>query len=394
MRITGTTAQGLRLPIISPGDNLIDIIVDHVLTATAHHPLQSDDIIGVTEGIVAKAEQNFASIDHIATHIAEIFPQDTTESVALVFPMFSRNRFFNILKGIAKGVKHLHVILPFPYDEVGNPIIDVRNPANFTIVEDIGKALTSVTNFVARSQGPHKHEFTGVDYLELYQSAGDNITLHLTCDPSQAFTLTEHIIVGEIHKKDLTAAKLKAKNPAAKVITLSDILNKPINGSGFNKKYGVLGSNLSTGTTLKLFPDKSQEFVEEVQARLQKATGAAPEVMVFGDGAFKDPTQGIWELADPVVSPGYTPRLGQSPDEIKLKFVSDNDFAHLSGEEKTAAIKAAIANKKDNTAFREGTTPRIFADLVGSLCDLISGSGDKGTPVVLIRGYFDDLSVD
>jgi len=391
MRLTGTQAIGVRLPIISPGDDLVTIVVNHVLAVieSSGAPLSNGDIVGITEGIVAKAENNFATCEHIATDVRAKFG-DT--DIGLVFPMLSRNRFFNILKGIAMAnpSKRLHILLSYPQDEVGNPIM---NPEDIDQVRDIlGGKMASEEEFIAACGSVYKHAFTGVDYIELYKSAGENIEIHFSQDPRDILRLTKNVIVGEIHNRHLTRKRL-LKAGAHTVYTLSDILSASVNGSGYNTKYGVLGSNLSTADSLKLFPNKAPEFVRELQARLKAETGSAPEVLVYGDGAFKDPVCGIWELADPVVSPGFTARLGGQPSEIKMKFVADNAFGELSGDEKLQAVSRAIQEKHENpTAYREGTTPRMYADLVGSLCDLMAGSGDKGTPVVLIRGYFDDFT--
>ena len=391
MRLTGTSAVGIRLPIISPGDHLVDIVADHVIQAAtqAGEPLTDNDIIGVTEGIVAKAEGNFAAVADIADDVRAKFGG---EDVGLVFPMLSRNRFLNILKGIAKGAKTLYILLSYPHDEVGNPIMDVGQIDE--VFDKLGGQMATAKAFQAACGGAFLHPFTAMDYIDLYQNAGDNIQIYFSNDPRDILKLTQNVIVGEIHNRNRTKARLE-KAGAHKVYTLSDILSRSVNGSGCNEAYGVLGSNLSTEDTLKLFPARANEFVHAVQARIKDITGAAPEVLVYGDGAFKDPVCGIWELADPVVSPGYTQRLGGQPMEIKIKFVADNAFGDLTGDEKQRAVMGAIKAKHDNPqAYREGTTPRVYADLVGSLCDLMGGSGDKGTPVILIRGYFDDFTAE
>ena len=388
MRLIGTTAMGIRLPIVSSGDNLVDIVVDHVLQVTKSAPLTSTDIIAVTEGVVAKAEKNFASLNDIAEDVRSKFGDS---EVGLVYPMLSRNRFYNILKGISAGAKKLHVLLSYPYDEVGNPIMDINRLDEIT--DALPAGMISAAEFKAVA-GDFVHPFTIIDYLQLYQTAGDNISIHLSKDPRDILKLTPHVLVGEIHSRFTTKERL-IKAGARTVFTCSDILSTGINGSGYNTKYGVLGSNLSTEDSLKLFPNSAPEFVAALQAKLYEKTGATPEVMVYGDGAFKDPVCGIWELADPVVSPGYSPRLGGQPDEVKFKLVADTVAGGLSGEEKHLAVTQAIKDKADNPGtFREGTTPRVYADLLGSLCDLIGGSGDKGTPVVLIRGYFDDYTME
>jgi len=391
MRLTGTSAVGIRLPIISPGDDLVTIVADHVVRVTEADgkPLQNGDIIGVTEAIVAKAEGNFAKCSDIADDVRVKFGN---EEIGLVYPMLSRNRFLNILKGISQGAEKLHVLLSYPHDEVGNPVMDIDKIDE--VRDKLGDRMVTAKEFQEACGEIYKHRFTGVDYVDIYENAGDNISIYFSNDPRDILKLTKNVLVGEIHTRDHTKARLE-KAGAAKIYTLSDILSTGINGSGYNADYGVLGSNLSTDNTLKLFPGKAHEFVYAVQARLHELTGATPEVLVYGDGAFKDPVCGIWELADPVVSPGYTERLGGQPTEIKIKFVADNIFGDLQGKEKTQAVAKAIKEKHNNpNAYREGTTPRIYADLVGSLCDLMGGSGDKGTPVMLIRGYFDDFSTE
>ncbi|MCL2203367.1 MAG: coenzyme F420-0:L-glutamate ligase [Defluviitaleaceae bacterium] len=394
MRLVGTSAFGIRLPIIGAGDDLVGMVADHVLEVVAQggQPLVSTDIVAVTESMVAKAEGNFADVAHIAADVRNKFPQG---EVGLVYPILSRNRFLNILKGIAAGVEKLHILLSYPHDEVGNPVMDIEKmdevADHFDNAIGENKALISAAELV-KIAGAYPHPFTGTDYVKLYGAVSDKINIYFSNDPRAILELTPNILVGEIHNRFLTKKRLE-KAGAEKVFTLSDILNESVDGSGHNKKYGVLGSNLSTDTTLKLFPNDAAGFVARLQARLAEKTGVSPEVMVYGDGAFKDPVCGIWELADPVVSPGYTPRLGGQPEEIKMKMVVDTKLAHLSGEEKRKAISDLIKQKENNPKeFREGTTPRKYADLIGSLADLVSGSGDKGTPVVFIRGYFDNYT--
>ena len=388
MRLTGTSATGIRLPIINPGDDLVTIVADHVLKVTVQTKLTSNDIVAVTEAIVAKAERNFATTDDIAADIKAKFGE---EEIGLVYPILSRNRFYNILRGIAQGTKKLHVLLSYPNDEVGNPVMDIDKLDEIT--DKIGGRLVSANEF-RELAGYFLHPFTNVDYVKLYEDASDNIEIHFSNNPRDILQITKNILVGEIHSKDRTKSRLM-KAGAEKVLTLSDILSTSVNGSGFNAKYGVLGSNLSSGNKLKLFPNNAPDFVQKLQDRLYEKTGERPEVLVYGDGAFKDSVCGIWELADPCVSPGYTKRLGGQPYELKIKLVADELFGDLNGEEKQKAITQMIKDKKTKPdEYREGTTPRIYADLIGSLCDLVSGSGDKGPPVVLIRGYFDDFSAE
>ncbi|MCL2049004.1 MAG: coenzyme F420-0:L-glutamate ligase [Defluviitaleaceae bacterium] len=390
MRLKGTTAMGVRLPIICEGDDLAKIVVQHILEVVKEsgEGLKPDDIIAVTEAIVAKAEGNFVNIADIADDIQNKFGDG---EIGLVYPILSRNRFLNILKGIAARGRKVNILLSYPCDEVGNPIM---NADEFDMVNDrIQGRIVTAEEFRAVA-GINKHKFTDVDYVQLYQNVGGNINVYFSNDPRDILKICKNVLVAEIHTRDLTKARL-LKAGAEKVFTLSDILSESVNGSGCNPQYGVLGSNLSTDTTLKLFPAKSQAFVEAVQARLKEATGVAPEVMVYGDGAFKDPACGIWELADPVVSPGYTARLGGHGNEIKIKLVADSTFGELRGEEKREAVVNMVKTKNENpNEYREGTTPRKYADLVGSLCDLMSGSGDKGTPVIFIRGYFDDYATE
>jgi F420-0:gamma-glutamyl ligase len=391
MRLTGTSAVGIRLPIISPGCDLVSIVAEHVIKFAKQEntPIKDSDIIGVTESVVAKAEGNFAKVTDISHDVRAKFG---CAEIGLVYPMLSRNRFYNILKGIAMGATKLHVLLSYPNDEVGNPIMDPEQIDEVT--DKIGGRMVTAKEFLAACGKVFTHTFTGVDYINLYENAGDNISIYFSNDPRDILKITKNIIVGEIHDRNRTKTRL-IRAGAEKVFTLSDILSESVNGSGFNPAYGVLGSNLSTENSLKLFPAKAKEFAHSLQACLKEKTGAAPEVLVYGDGAFKDPVCGIWELADPVVSPGYTKRLGGQPMEIKIKFVADNAFGQLQGEEKRRAVTQAIKNKHANpNAYREGTTPRVYADLVGSLCDLMGGSGDKGTPVILIRGYFDDYTAE
>ena len=391
MRLIGTSAMGIRLPIIGHGDDLVSIVCDHVMATVnaSGQPLKDSDIIGVTEGIVAKAEGNFASLDDIAADVSAKFGG---KEIGLVYPMLSRNRFVNILKGIARGAKKVHILLSYPSDEVGNPVMDITKIDE--VQDALGGKMATAKEFVTACGGIYAHTFTGVNYIDLYQNAASNISIYFSNNPRDILSITKNIIVGEIHARNHTKARL-LRAGAKKVLTLSDILATSVNGSGHNPAFGVLGSNLSTDNSLKLFPARAHEFVHAVQATLKLKTGVAPEVLVYGDGAFKDPVCGIWELADPVVSPGYTARLGGQPDEIKMKFVADNAFGDLDASQRLAAVSDTIKSKHENPdAYREGTTPRIFADLVGSLCDLLGGSGDKGTPVMLIRGYFDDFTAE
>lgn len=389
MRHIGTQAFGIRLPIISQGDDLAGIVADSLYDALQSQSLmlKETDVVGVTEALLAKAQGNFASINDIAEDVRRKFPEGT---VGLVFPIFSRNRFLNILKGIARGAKKVHVLLEYPQDEVGNPLMSMEN---LDALFDSGKNFFTGDEF-RRISHNFKHPFTDVDYIQLYQDVGDNVEVHVSNDPRRILELTKHVLVGEIHSRMRTRARL-LKAGAELIYTLSDILAQPVNGSGYNPDYGVLGSNLSTDEELKLFPRDCDAFVLQLREQILQRCDVAPEVMIYGDGAFKDPLAGIWELADPVVSPGYTEGLTGRPNELKMKYVAENMFRGLSGEEKTVAITNLIREKREDAGkpcISDGTTPRNYTDLLGSLCDLISGSGDKGTPVVLIQGYFDDYS--
>ena len=388
MRHIGTQALGIRLPIISSGDNLAAIVADTLAETLHTHgiSLRPTDVVGVTEAVVAKAQGNFATVSHVAEDIRRKFPGG---DVGVVFPILSRNRFLNILKGVSRGAKNVHLLLQFPNDEVGNPIM---NPENVDALLDCGETFLSAERF-REITGDYRHPFTGVDYIALYRQAGDNIEVHISNDPRRILALTPNVLVGEIHTRMLTKKRLE-KAGATSVFTLSDVLAHAVDGSGYNPQYGILGSNLSADETLKLFPRDCDSFVRQVRGAIEHACGAAPEVLIYGDGAFKDPLAGIWELADPVVSPAYTAGLEGQPRELKMKLLADALHA-LDGPEKTAAVTEMIREKHAGAGASrasEGTTPRKYVDLLGSLCDLISGSGDKGTPVVLIQGYFDDYS--
>ncbi|MCL2617132.1 MAG: coenzyme F420-0:L-glutamate ligase [Defluviitaleaceae bacterium] len=389
MRYTGTQARGIRLPIINSGDPLAAIVADYVANAAKveNFSISDSDIVGITEAVVAKAQGNYATLGQLAADIRRKYPDG---KVGVVFPILSRNRFLNILKGIAEGAEEVFVLLSYPSDEVGNPVMDVQQIDEIT---DRLRALPPGPIPAAKFReiaGDFKHPFTEVDYISLYESVGAKV--YFSADPRDILKLTPHALAADIHTRFLTANRLK-KAGAATVFTLSDILTQPIDGSGCNAEYGVLGSNIAAEDRLKLFPRECDTFVLEVQKQIHARTGAKPEVMVYGDGAFKDPVCGIWELADPVVSPAFTSRLKGQPYEIKMKMVADTRLVGLSGEEQEKAIKEIIRQKSGAKGFdQEGTTPRRFSDLLGSLCDLMSGSGDKGTPVVLIQGYFDSYA--
>lgn len=392
-RTIGTTVRGVRAPIIKEGDDLVNIVVDSVLKSmeAEKFTINDRDVIGITESLVARAQGNYASIEDITADINKKFQED----FAVIFPILSRNRFSLILKGLAMSKKKIYLFLNYPSDEVGNHLMDVDmmdeagvNPYTDILTEEKYRELFGEK--VA-------HPFTGIDYVQMYKdiATDGNIEIFLANDPRVALNYTKEILVANIHERNRTKRLLK-KAGAKNVYSLDEILNESIDGSGFNPEYGVLGSNMATDTKLKLFPRDCKETVESIQRIMKEKTGKNVEVMVYGDGAFKDPSGKIWELADPVVSPGYTDGLRGTPNEIKLKYVADNELSALDGKDITEAMKKKIMSKKDNQSSSQGeklgTTPRQITDLLGSLCDLTSGSGDKGTPIVLIQGYFDNYA--
>ena len=396
MRMVGTTSRGLRAPIIREGDDLVKIVVDTVIGASEAHgyEIKDRDIVAMTEAIVARAQGNYATVDHIAADVRRKFPGGT---VGVIFPILSRNRFSICLRGIAKGVKKVVLMLSYPSDEVGNHLVSLDR------VDEAGVNPYSDVLTLERYRelfGYEKHRFTGVDYVEFYEElireAGADCEIIFANDPRAVLPYTKHVLNCDIHTRHRTKRLLKAAG-AATVWGMDEILSESIDGSGFNADYGLLGSNKATEDTVKLFPKDCQQVVDAIQTSLFEKTGKRVEVMVYGDGAFKDPVGKIWELADPVVSPAYTVGLEGTPNELKLKYLADNDFADLSGEALRAAIKDKIKAKDDNLVGKmasEGTTPRQLTDLIGSLCDLTSGSGDKGTPIVYIQGYFDNYTTE
>lgn len=397
MRYTGTLARGIRLPIIKKGDDLAEIVADCVINSAKSegYTLHDNDVIGITEGIVGISQGNYATLDQIAEDVRQKFPDG---EVGLVFPITSRNRFLNIMKGIAKGADKVYVLLSYPFDEVGNPILDLdRLDEICDTLKKLEMSPVTADRFIQEA-GEFRHPFTGMDYIKMFQSVGENVEVFLSTDPRDILYLTKNVLVGEIHSRFRTKERL-LRAGAKSVFMLSDILSASISGSGFHPEYGVLGSNLVSDGKLKLFPRDCDVLTKTVQDKIMNRTGVSPEVLVYGDGAFKDPMYGIWELADPVVAAGYSKRLSGQPNEIKLKYVADQELSGMSDNEKAQALKAmiqekSIGNIQANTSSRNlGTTPRRYADLLGSLCDLMTGSGDKGTPVVLIQGYFDDFSV-
>jgi hypothetical protein len=393
-RAVGTTSRGLRAPIINEGDDLEQIVVDTILHASEveGYPIRDCDIVSLTESIVARAQGNYAKIDDIALDVEGKFENET---VGVIFPILSRNRFANCLSGIARGTKKVVLMLSYPNDEVGNHLvsIDALDELDINPWEDV------LTEEEFRSHfGDVTHPFTGIDYVAHYrdivESEGTECEIIFSNKPKTILKFTKHVLACDIHSRERTKRNLK-KHGAETVYGLDDILNKPVNGSGYNEEYGLLGSNKSTEESVKLFPNQCQELVDGIQAKVKEATGKTIEVMVYGDGAFKDPAGKIWELADPVVSPAYTKGLDGTPNEVKLKYLADNNFSHLSGKELDQAISEFIENKEDDlvgTKETQGTTPRKLTDLIGSLSDLTSGSGDKGTPIVYIQGYFDNYT--
>ena len=393
-RKVGTVSRGIRCPIIRQGDNLVDITVTSVLEAAESEgfEMRDRDVVSLTESIVARAQGNYASVDDIA---ADVKAKLGGETIGVIFPILSRNRFAICLRGIAKGAKKVVLMLSYPSDEVGNSLVtyDQIDEAGINPYSDVLDEAKYRELF-----GENKHEFTGVDYVayysEIIREAGADAEIIFANQPKTILNYTDCVLTCDIHTRARTKRILKAAG--AKVVCgLDDILNAPVNGSGCNEKYGLLGSNKSTEDTIKLFPRDCQGLVEDIQAEFIKRTGKHIEVMVYGDGAFKDPQGKIWELADPVVSPAHTAGLIGTPNELKLKYLADNDFKGLSGAELKEAISNSIKAKQDNLVGNmasQGTTPRQLTDLIGSLCDLTSGSGDKGTPIILVQGYFDNYT--
>lgn len=395
-RRVGTVSRGIRCPIIREGDNLVDMTVDSVLAAAESEgfSLRDRDIIALTESIVARAQGNYATVKDIA---ADVKAKLGGETIGVIFPILSRNRFAINLKGIAMGCKKVILMLSYPSDEVGNALLtyDQLDEAGINPYSDVLSLERYRELF-----GENKHEFTGVDYVDYYaciiRDAGAEVEIVFSNQAKTILDYTDCVLTCDIHTRKRTKRILK--DAGAKLVCgLDDILTSSINGSGYNTKYGLLGSNKSTEDKIKLFPNECKDIVLAIQSSILEKTGKHVEVMVYGDGAFKDPQGKIWELADPVVSPAFTDGLIGTPNELKLKYLADNDFASLSGAELKEAISNSIKSKQDNLVGNmasQGTTPRQLTDLIGSLCDLTSGSGDKGTPVILIQGYFDNFTTD
>ncbi|WP_312650883.1 coenzyme F420-0:L-glutamate ligase [Aminipila sp.] len=393
-RRVGTVSRGLRAPIIREGDDLKKIVVDVLLGAASagEFQIQDKDILAITEAVVARAQGNYATKSQLAEDVRAKLGGDT---IGVIFPILSRNRFAICLRGIAKGAKKIVLMLSYPSDEVGNPLVDID------LLD--AKNINPYTDVLSQEQfeslfGKSKHTFTGMDYVNYYkqliEEEGAEAEIIFANNPRTILDYTKKVLTCDIHTRVRTKRILK--NAGADIVLgLDDLLNESIAGSGFNTKYGILGSNKATEETIKLFPNDCTEFVTSIQAEVKEKTGKVIEVMVYGDGAFKDPVGKIWELADPVVSPGYTEGLEGTPNEVKIKYLADNDFADLSGDALKDAISEYIKNKDNNlgdSMVAQGTTPRRLTDLIGSLCDLTSGSGDKGTPIVYIQGYFDNYT--
>ncbi|MBO1263584.1 coenzyme F420-0:L-glutamate ligase [Proteiniclasticum sp. SCR006] len=393
-RMIGTTSRGIRAPIIREGDDIASIVVESVIKAAASEQivLNDRDVVSVTEAVVARAQGNYASVDDIAEDVKKKFQDET---IGVIFPILSRNRFSLCLKGIARGARKVVLMLSYPSDEVGNALVSLDQLDE----KGVDPYMDVLTEEKYRSLfGYEKHTFTGVDYISFYkkiiEEEGCEAEVILANQPNAILSYTKSVLNCDIHSRERTKRLLK-RDGAEVVFSLSDILNSSMDGSGYNKEYGLLGSNKATEETLKLFPRDGQEIVDRIQKMFKEQTGKEIEVMIYGDGAFKDPVGGIWELADPVVSPAYTKGLEGQPNEIKLKYIADNEFSHLEGEELKKAITEYIRNKGENLfgdMTAEGTTPRRITDLLGSLSDLTSGSGDKGTPIILIQGYFDSYA--
>ncbi|MBQ9990506.1 MAG: coenzyme F420-0:L-glutamate ligase [Lachnospiraceae bacterium] len=393
-RKVGTISRGIRCPIIREGDNLVDIAVTSVMEAAASEPfsLRDRDVIALTESIVARSQGNYATVEDIADDVRAKLGGGT---IGVIFPILSRNRFAICLKGIAMGAKKVVLMLSYPSDEVGNSLLtyDQLDDAGINPYSDV-LTLEKYRELF----GENKHEFTGVDYVEYYSDiiteAGAEVEIIFANQAKTILNYTDCVLTCDIHTRKRTK-RLLTEAGAKKVCGMDDILTASVNGSGYNKKYGLLGSNKSTEDKVKLFPRECQDLVESIQEEIRKMTGKQVEVMVYGDGAFKDPQGKIWELADPVVSPAFTNGLIGTPNELKLKYLADNDFSDLRGEELKEAISKSIKEKQDNLVGNmasQGTTPRQLTDLLGSLCDLTSGSGDKGTPIILVQGYFDNFT--
>ena len=384
-RTYGTVVKGLRAPVLREGDDLVDISVNILLSAAQNEgfAIEDNDILGVTEAVLARTQGNYATIEDIANDINAKYKDD---HIGLIFPILSRNRFSMILKGVAQTGKKITIQFSYPSDEVGNPLVSMEQ----IIANDVNpwSDVFTADEFI-KIFGECKHPFTHVDYIDMYRNIG-NTNIIMANNPIEILKHTKNVLVCDIHTRDLTKEILR-KAGASTLYALDEILNNSLKGSGHNPKFGLLGSNIANDTQLKLFPRDADVFVDKVQKSIYEKTGKTIEVLVYGDGGFKDPVAFIWELADPVISPGYTSGLGGLPSETKIKYLADSKFANLSGDALNSAIKDYLKTEVNDDFEREGTTPRRIVDLVGSLCDLTSGSGSKGTPLIFIKGYFDHL---
>jgi len=392
-RRVGTIARGIRAPLVKAGDDVIAVVIDSVRKACREEgfSLRDKDVIGITESFVARTQGNYATIYDIADDLSAQMPG---QEIAVLFPILSRNRFYLILKGIALTKKTVHLFLNYPNDEVGNPLMDRNvmyergiNPYNDLLSEHDYRSIEGLSI---------RHPFTNVDYVELYKGVfpDGKVRIYFSNDPRTALKYCKEILVANIHERNWTKKAVRQAG-ANNVLGLDDLLTKPVNGSGYNPEYGLLGSNMASGEKLKLFPHNCQQICEEIQRRIREEHGVNVEVLVYGDGAFRDPKSGIWELADPVVSPGFTKGLMGTPNELKLKYLIDSELDRGKSAVEDAIIGRILQKKKEAVIDNEeslGTTPRMYTDLIGSLCDLVSGSGDKGTPIVLVQGYFDDYT--
>ncbi len=392
-RTLGTVVRGIRAPILKDGDDVVEIVITALKAAweSENFEIRDRDVIGITESIVARSQGNYVTIDDIAEEVREKFNGE----VGIVFPILSRNRFSMILKAIAKGADQVFLLLSYPADEVGNHLMDLEKMDELDI-DPYTRVLTEED--LLGLFGSYKHEFTGVDYIEYYKEQGvnGNITVILANDPREILKYTKNVLTADIHSRIRTKRLLK-KAGAEIVFGLDEICSTPKSSSGYNEEYGLLGSNKATDDKIKLFPRNGQPVVDGIQKRIKEITGKNVEVMIYGDGAFKDPRGKIWELADPVISPAFTSGLKGIPNEIKLKYFADNQLGDLKGDEINKAMKECIKSKDADLTGKieaQGTTPRDLTDLLGSLCDLTSGSGDKGTPVILIQGYFDNYATE
>lgn len=393
MRLVGTISRGIRTPIIQSGDDLVSIVVDSVINASKEHgfEIQNKDVIAITEAVTSISQKNYASLDQVATDVKN---KMSAKTVGIVFPIMSRNRFSLILKAISRCFDKIYIQLSYPSDEVGNPLISKE--AIYQHKVNVSKDVFTEKKF-RKTFGEIKHPFTGMDYINFYKECCDGkAEVILANNPKAILKYTKYVITADIHTRKLSKQTLLDAG-AKQVLGLDEILNSSVDGSGYNEKYGLLGSNISTDDRLKLFPRNATNIANAIQKEMKKRTGKTVECMIYGDGAFKDPVGGIWELADPVVSPGYTKGLEGTPSEIKLKYIVDTTITEKDKHNANEIVKNIIKNKsKKSLSDRQsqGTTPRRYVDLIGSLADLTSGSGDKGTPVVYIQNYFDNYSMD